>query len=414
MKRAALAVLALAACSSPDAPGLELRGALPDYGPLVGGTVIALVGDGFTSSARVSIGGREAPFVRALDASTLEVVIPPGEQPGEAEVVVFGPAGSASARGMFRYSAPPTISSVTPADVLYSSVDTVLTVTGSGFLDDGAGRVNVLVDGMLASDVRVVSDSELQLTAPPGAPLVRPNIEVIDARGTAAFARAYRYRPSMRSGILLFPAVKDSFADFYDPIDHSITSLPIVTPQASRFTAVVRGPDGDFWGLDRSRWFGRIDARTTRVPEGRQLANLLPTITSAGGAYYAIDRIGRNIGTLDLESGVFTPIGTSEVPCCGSFGLASDGTTLYFTSRTFLPGVGSQVTINTFDTSTGALGTPVVVQSPTIHVEEMRFFQGTLYAVSRDSSLVTINPTTGAVEGVPVPPERYKAMEIFE
>lgn len=414
MRLAAFVTLALVACSSPEVPGLELRGALPDYGPLVGGTAIVLEGDGFTHSTRVSIGGREAPFVRKLDDSTLEVVIPPGTQPGEAEVVAFGTSGTASARGIFRYSAPPTIASVTPSEVLYSSSDTQLTVTGTGFLDDGAGRVHVLVDGVLASDVRVVSDTELRFTAAPGGPLVRPNIEVIDERGTATFARAYRYRPSMRNGILLFPADAQTLADFYDPVDGTTVTIPIITPLTSPFTAVVRGPDGDFWGMDRSRWFGRIDAATTTRPAARQLSTLFPTITTVGSTYYAIDRIGRRIGTLDIESGVFTPIGPNLIPCCGSFGLASDGTTLYFSWRTFLPAGGVQVSLNTFDPDTGALGTPVVVQSSTIHIEEMRFFQGTLYAATRDATLVTIDPTTGVVGGVSILPRRYKAMEIFE
>ncbi|MDX2088682.1 MAG: IPT/TIG domain-containing protein [Kofleriaceae bacterium] len=414
MRCAALVTLGLVACSSPEAPGLELRGALPDYGPLAGGTVIVLDGEGLRDATRVWIGGREAPFLRALDDTTLEVVIPPGARPGDAEVVVFGRSSTTTAQGLFRYSAPPTLTGVSPADVLFSSTTTELTITGTGFLDDGAGRVHVLIDGALQPSVRVISDSQLVITAPPGVPLVRPDIEVIDDRGTATLTRAYRYRPSLRSGLLLFPAAGDALANFYDPVDHSLTTIPIVTPLPWRLTAVVPGPGGDFWGLDRARRFGRIDTKTTTLEAPRQLANLLPTITRAGDAYYAIDRIAQRIGRFDPDTGVFTPIGTNQIPCCGSFGLASDGTTLYFTSRRFLPAGGTQVTINTFDPTSGGLGTPVVVQGPTLHVEEMRFFNGTLYASSRDSTLVTIDPATGTVQAVSIPPATYKAMEVFE
>ena len=138
------------------------------------------------------------------------------------------------------------------------------------------------------------------------------------------------------------------------------------------------------------------------------------TDTPAGNTS-ALGRQVADIVATDLRnSGLFTPIGPNQIPCCGSFGLASDGTTLYFTSRSFLPGGGAQVTINSFDPVTGELGTPVVVQSPTIHIEEMRFWRGTLYAVTRDAALVTVDPATGEVESVPIPPERYKAMEVFE
>lgn len=51
---------------------------------------------------------------------------------------------------------------------------------------------------------------------------------------------------------------------------------------------------------------------------------------------------------------------------------------------------------------------------PDLHVEELRFFAGTLYAGNRDGTLVTIDPATGAVTVLPVVVGRVRAIAIFE
>lgn len=68
----------------------------------------------------------------------------------------------------------------------------------------------------------------------------------------------------------------------------------------------------------------------------------------------------------------------------------------------------------TIDPATGALGTPIELTGVTnLHIEEMRFFAGTLYATSRDGNLVAIDPHTGAVT-VREAILRASAMEVFE
>lgn len=405
----ALLGLAAAACAEPSA-GLRVDGATPPYAPLAGGTEIAVAGVGFSTATRVSVAGREAPLVRMIDAHTLGVVVPPGARPGAAELVVFDGTTSTTAPGIFHYSAPPTLATTAPTEVVYTD-SPQMTLTGSGFLDEGAGPPLVLVDGLPASDVRVLDDGTLTFPWWPGVPLVRPTIQVTNARGTATLARAFRYRPSAHDGLLLFPATEDALADFFDPTDNSLITIPYVTPVPSRYTAVVRDGAGDYLVLDRGQRFGRLDPATTTIEHPLQASTLLPTIVAAYGGYYAIDRIGLRIGAFDPATGAFTPRGAAQVPCCGSYGLAFDGTTLYMAARS-TTGVG--VTITPVSPA-GELGTPVpIVASSQFHVEEMRFFHGVLYAASRDGALVTIDPATGATTLVPVPSQRYKAMEVFD
>ena len=49
---------------------------------------------------------------------------------------------------------------------------------------------------------------------------------------------------------------------------------------------------------------------------------------------------------------------------------------------------------------------------PGFHVEDMRFFAGTLYATSRDGTLVTIDLETGTATALPVSLGRFTAMEV--
>lgn len=411
MARASVVVfLALAACADESAT-LRITAADPPYGPLVGGTQITLSGAGFAAAGdppRVLIGGTEAPLVAVIGDGALSIVVPPGQQPGDAEVVVLAGDAYARARGVFRYSTPPAIASVAPGDVLYSSAVTQITVTGSGFLDEGAGDVSVVVGGTLATDVTVTSDTTLTFTAPPGTPLVQPEIDVYDTRGRATQRRGFRYIPSTRGGLLLFTAAGSPFAVFYDPVDGSTVPIPRIGAPQVRFTAVVRDERGDYWGVDRSRRFGRIDTTVQALEAPIQTQGWFPAMVRHGDRDLTIERGSLHFGTFDPISGGFTQIGTDAVACCGAFGLAADGDTIYITGRQ-----GTSVVLNTIDPDTGTLGTPVVLTASTsFHVEEMRMFEGALYATSRDGTLVRIDPTTGVVTTL-ASLGRFNAMEVF-
>lgn len=403
---AILGLLAACGSSQPDSPAITIERATPAWGPLVGGTRVVITGSGFDASeTRVFVGERRAPLANVIDDATLELVIPPGDRPGDAELLVISDRGSALASGLFRYSTPPAIEAIAPADVVFAQ-PTTLTVTGSGFAAEDAGDVTVLIDGVAAPDVVVVDDTQLTLIAPGDRALGRPRIDVVNARGIATKERGFRYRPSARSGLLLFPRSGQTFAMFFDPVDRSTVTIPRSGP-FTVISAVIVDELDEYWATEGSR-LGRIDFATQRVLQTVPLQFRIPAMLRVGADRYAIDRISQRFGTLGVD-GVFAPIGDTQLPCCGSYGLAFDGTTMYLASRT-----GIDKTIATVDRTTGALGTPVtLIGNPGLHVEDMRFFAGTLYATSRDGTLLEIDPATGITTVLLAIP-RTTALEVFE
>ncbi len=402
----ALVVFALLAGCSDELVPPRLASATPDHGPLLGGTTIVLGGVGFDRSTpvRVLIGGREAPLARATGDTTLEVVIPPGDRTGDAEVILLADRTTTSAAHLFHYSAPAVIDTVAPAEVLHDSTTTTVTVTGHGFLEEAAGKLDVLVDGQLATDVVVRSDSTLTFTAPPGTAFVQPDLQVLDLRGTAKKPRGFRYRPGPRGGLVLFSRFGGAFAVFFDPAAGTSFAIPRLAT-ASTFTTVVLDEHGEYWAFDRGQRWGRIDMRTQDLVAPTQTTVLFPAMVRVGSRYYAIERYTQQFGRFDPSTAMFTPIGA--VPCCGSYGLASDGTTLWIVGR-----AAGTVAISTIDPATGALGPAVpIVATAGLHIEELRWFGGVLYGTNANQTLLAIDPTTGATTVMPVSPGRANAME---
>lgn len=404
----ALAILALcAACTdAPDGP--VLASVTPDHGPLVGGTTIVVHGAGFARNApvRVLVAGREAPLAHAIDATSIEVVIPPGERTGDAEIAVIAGARTATAAHLFRYSAPPVLDRVTPAEVDFDSGTTTLTVTGRGFLDDASGELAVLVDGTAATDVHVIDDATLSFTAPLGTAFVRPDLHVVDLRGAGEKRAAFRYRPGPRPGLLMFARFGAVFATFYEPARGTSFAIPRTSSSNASFTTVVRDETGELWGFDRSQRWGRIDMRTQTLSSAVQTSLLFPALVRVGSVYFGIERFSHQFGRFDPATAAFAPI--ASIPCCGPLGLASDGVTIWLLAR-----IAGVLSISTVDPASGALGPPVALVTPgPVHVEELRWFEGALYGTTAGQTLLAIDPATGGTTVQPVSPGRANSMEV--
>jgi hypothetical protein len=412
MKRALLVLLA--ACNAPGSSAPRIASFTPSYGPVAGGTRVVIEGSGFDiergGQVRVIVGEKVSPLANALDDSTIELVLPPGDRAGDVEVVVFNERGTAVSSG-FHYSAAPAIAAVEPAEAIYAPDPVTVTVTGSGFVDEGAGTPLVLVDGAPVTDLVVESDTRLSFTTA-SRPLGRPRIEIANARGVAGKDRAFRFRPSAHGGLLLFAFSSTTFATFYDPVDKKLVSVPRTGPFLA-LSSAVRDDDGEYWGTDRNGGtFGRIDVTSQRLEQTTNFGFRAPALARVGSTIYGIDRWQQRFARINAD-GSYSYVGTSQFTCCGSFGMAYNGTTLYFTSRS--AAVFQDKVINTIDPETGVMGTPIklVGGGTNLHVEEMRFYQGTLYATSRDGTLVTIDPATGAVTVLATIP-RSNAMEVFD
>ncbi|HVV86663.1 MAG TPA: IPT/TIG domain-containing protein [Kofleriaceae bacterium] len=423
---AAVAAAGLAGCSDP-APAITALD--PPYAPVGGGTqtVVTVRGLDLTpgDGARAWIGGRESPLVAFRGESSLEVVVPPASAPGPAEVMVVIGDRIARAADLFHYSSPPTIESVSPADVS-SRTGGQLVLHGHGFLDEDAGAPTVIIDGQSMHFV-IVSDSELNFLAPAGRALARPTIELANQRGQATRERAFRYVPGDNPGLLLFGR-DDVYATFFDPADRSVVVIPQLGRGGSRLSALVRDDDGRYWGVNRARRLGLLHPSTEEQEAGAAINHAWPAITRAGDTYVAVDRDLRSLVRVDLASGSFTPFGP-PIACCTSYGLAYDGTDLYLSVEEPPPpppeGPGgidgpdipaiTETTLFRIDPASGeVLSQLPVLDAPSLHIEDMSFFQGSLYAGSREGSLYTIDRDTGAATLVQAAVGRVRAMEIWD
>ena len=406
--RALLLILATACTSADSAPSLEK--ARPPWAPLTGGTTVELFGERFDPAVnRVFVGGREASVVRTIDAGHLEIVVPAGDQPGDAEILVVTPRHNAIATGVLRYSEPPVIDSVAPSRIVLAAPPITVSLRGSGFADEEAGLPLVLVDHRPIAEVTVHSDSWLTFEAPPGVAFSRSNIEVINARG-AATARGYVTALTDRPGLLIFNLGVETFATFYEPVEGVTSTVPFASSRRPCIYGVIGDGAGTYYASDYCsfpEWgFGRIDLAAQITVDGIVHGRLYPTIARHRGTLYAIEYQSNRFGVLAPAGDTFTPVGGVTVPCC-DVGLASDDTTLWLVARE-----GVDLTIRTIDPETGTTGTGVPL-APTTSITDLRWFAGTIYATTSGGNLVTIDPVTGAVTTVAFVGTSY-ALEVFQ
>jgi len=389
----------------------------PDFGPLGGGKRVLVHGTGFLSAGappnRVVFGGREAIQAGVIDDETLEAIIPAQDSPGEVDVVVFNSNGLAMAEGVFRYSDPPAISSVSPADVRYDQPGTI-TISGSGFADEDAGQVTLLVDGVEMLEVDVVDDGTITFEAPAGVPTIAPDIEIVNGRGDVREDDAFRYVGGASGGLILMPNPQSAttlgiWAGYFDIATGDVVTIPKRNRGGGGgegYRSIVRVA-GEMHGQFRDDSWHHIDFEdqiaTTGggggVPRYQALA-------AVGTTVYAIDRNTSQFGTVNVTTGAFTRVGTSN-PCGSRCGLAANSA-----GTMFLVNNGSNIT--TINLTTGVAGTNVPLVGGFTHVTGMRFVGGTLYAATRDSAVVTINPATGIVTTVAVAPFQISDVEVFE
>lgn len=143
-----------------DGDALSVDQIVPARGTPLGGSLVTVAGDGLLEATQVTFGGVDAPIQRAFE-NALVVETPPGSGAVDVEVVV-GTESAALANG-FTYDAPLEVSGVEPSSGAVRGGESV-SVRGVGFTEDA----DVWFGPARSADVRVVSDTELQVTTPPG------------------------------------------------------------------------------------------------------------------------------------------------------------------------------------------------------------------------------------------------------
>jgi IPT/TIG domain len=411
--RLALLLVFLVACGDP-APGvdaLRVDRVEPVYAPLSGGTLVTLHGAGFAATTRVLVGGRESALVRAVTTSQLDVVVPPGERSGNVEIVVFEDTGSITAPDLFHYSAGPTITGVSPVEVSGVTDGAMITLTGSGFLAEGAGTTAILLDGQLHTNVTIVDDTTLTFTTFGGRIFSRPDLELVNQRGRALRVDAFRYTPGDHPGLLMFSRFGSNFAVFYDPITNG--SIPIIgLPTSTRMRTVYRDAQNNYWGIDVSNRIGRLDLETQNLINPVQMFERIPSVMRIGDEVYGLRRnTPVSLGNIDTVTGFVAAVPNTTFRCCGSFGLAYDGTTAWVMQRS---SDFQNVTLSKLDVATGVTSDTVVIGAPAnLRFEELRVWNGVMYAAG--SMLVRIDPQTGVVTQLTeITGDRFTAIEPYE
>ena len=382
--------------SSPTIVSIE-----PDFGPLPGGKRVVITGSGFLNGGappnRVVIGNREALQAGVIDDETLEVVIPEADSPGEVDVVVFNDNGFSMAAAAFRYSAEPAIESLSPNEVPYDSTGATITVTGSGFSDEDAGVTTVLVDGELALDVEVTSDTALTFTAPPGVIGTSPDILVVNDRGDGDDDDAFRYVDSGSGALIMIPITRTNefWATVYDIGNDEFVTIPKRNRggggDEGAFRALARA-GAVLYGLHRDGSWVQVDFANQIETAGGGGGVRYPNMVAMGDVIYAYNLEGGNFGTVNVDSGAHTPIlGSPTWNCCRNFLAVNSGGSMFAITAS-----GQVASVNP---TTGALGTPVSLSSNP-HFTGARFIGTTLYAVTKTGEIVTINTTSGAVTSV--------------
>jgi len=147
-------------------PAPTVSSALPNSGPVVGGTILTITGTDFQSGATVIFGQTPATAV-VFSSATQLLATTPTHAEGSVDVIVIDPDGqSATAPSGFTYQPvpAPTISGISPS-LGTTAGGTLVTITGTGF-QPGVLGTTVTFGGVAATGVTVASSTQMNAIAP--------------------------------------------------------------------------------------------------------------------------------------------------------------------------------------------------------------------------------------------------------
>jgi plastocyanin len=159
----------------------------PASGPA--GTVVTIVGAGFTGATAVSFGGAAATFT--VDADTqISATVPAAAVTGSISLTT--PGGTTTSTNEFVVLVPPSIASFSPAS---GTVGAAVTISGSHL----TGATAVSFGGVAASVFNVDSDAQLSATVPAGAATGRVAVTGPGGTGTSTTDFVVVSAPSITS-----------------------------------------------------------------------------------------------------------------------------------------------------------------------------------------------------------------------
>jgi hypothetical protein len=311
----------------------------PNAGPVAGGTSVVITGTDFTGASVVSFGANPATSF-TVDSDTQITAVTPAGTAGAVDVSITTPVGTGTDANAFTYAAVPTLTTASPS-IIDAAGGATVTITGTGFTGATLVEFGNSQPGTPATNLTVVNDSTITVTAPAGTAGSTVNVFVTTPGGVASGGGpfiTYTAAPTVTS---LAPASGSTAGG---------TSVTITGTNFQGVTAVN---------------FGGSPATSFTVNSGTQI-----TATSPAGS----------VGTVDVT--VTNAIGTSATSASDEFtyALAPSLTSLNPTSGTS----GMSITI----TGTNLTGATAVT------------FAGTpgLFTVDSDTQITVTTPSA------PVPP----------
>jgi large repetitive protein len=184
------------AATAPPGPAPTITSLSPTSGPSTGGTSVAVKGTGFNGATQVRFGTVPASSF-SVSSSTRITAVAPAEAAGAYDVTVTtanGTSSAVTADQLISIAPPPppvvpTVTSVSP-NWGPTTGGTAITITGKGFV---AGASVVIGQGngagtgaMAATNVKVVSPTQITATTAGGAKAATWNLFVTTAGGTSA------------------------------------------------------------------------------------------------------------------------------------------------------------------------------------------------------------------------------------
>jgi Family of unknown function (DUF6519)/IPT/TIG domain len=167
-----------------------VTGISPLGGKLAGGDTVTITGTGFTGATGVEFGNILAATatMRVVSDTEITVTSPAPVGPGTVNVTVTTPGGTSaiSTADQFTYAASPAVVTGISPGLGSTAGGTIVTITGTGFL--GATGVD-FGSAAATATMRVVSDTEITVTSPPGSPGTVP-VTVINSAGPSSLSPA--------------------------------------------------------------------------------------------------------------------------------------------------------------------------------------------------------------------------------
>jgi hypothetical protein len=172
--------------------GPTVTGLSPSSGPAAGGTVVSIIGTGFTGATAVHFGTAPGTNLTVTNDTSLSVTSPAGS--GVVNVTVTTPAGTSpiTSSDEFTYPLVPTVTGLSPSSGPAAG-GTFVTITGTSF----TGATAVDFGPNPATNVTVVSNTSITATSPAGAGVV--DVTVTAPGGTSATSPAdqFTYGPTV-------------------------------------------------------------------------------------------------------------------------------------------------------------------------------------------------------------------------